>query len=139
MQKYQFLKLYKEGANQKSEILDGASKDLKNKIVESLNSFVERFIQNEKTQSNLNTTFDKLIKCEHNVLTVPYFSILENINFCIEVEMSREQSIKESNFKFCEKKFSEILENGINHSEPINRLQYQNRIILNDNQLEKSD
>jgi hypothetical protein len=69
---------------------------------------------------------------EYNTLTIPYFYILENINLCIEVEMSEDIVLKEKNQKFGETKFSQILESGISKLEPINRFSISEKQFLKD-------
>jgi len=122
MKRYKLLEMFKEGSSKKPEFLDNVASDFKKMIIDFITeNYFNENIKSEKTKQKLTKILESNIKSEYNTLTIPYFQILENINLCIEVEMSETQSIFESNQKFGERKFSEIMASGIDKSEPINR------------------
>ena len=116
-----------------ANFLDQVSKEFKTELVNFIyEKFIEKNVVDNNTRSKLKTNISKFIKNEYNTLSLPYFYILESINLCVEVEMSeRHQNFYDSK-KFGERKFSEILENGVDFIEPINRFAISEKKFSND-------
>ncbi len=109
--------------NKKTPIyLESVSKKFKSLLVKYIKEeYIDNILNDPFTKEKLSENISKFIKTEYNSVDVPYFYILESLNLCVEVEMSQNQTTIEKNKKFAEKKFSEILEKGMDFVEPIKR------------------
>jgi hypothetical protein len=125
MNKFKILESYKNQTPTKSSqvnFLDGVTREFKSFIIESVKSnFLKKYLKDEKTIKKFCENLDKQIRLDCNSMNIPYFHILENLNLCVEVEMSQDQILFEDSQVFGKKKFSDILESGIQTSIPINR------------------
>jgi hypothetical protein len=125
MNNFKLLESYKNQTPIKSsnvDFLDGVTKEFKSLIIEGVkNNFLSKYLKDEKVIKKLCENLNKQIGLDYNSMTIPYFHILENLNLCVEVEMSQDQILFEDNQKFGQKKFTDILESGIERPTPINR------------------
>lgn len=131
MERYRSLATYKSNENKNAKYLEVVTKEFKEKITEFISeSFVEDSINDEITKKTIIKNIKKIVKEEYNTLEIPYFYILENINLCVEVEMSKNLMIQESSKKFAETKFSDILNGGVQKFEPIKRFAISEKKFL---------
>lgn len=125
MNKFKILESYKNQSPTKLnrvDFLDGVTKEFKSLIIEDVKSnFLTKYLKDEKTIKKFCENLHKQIRLDYNSINIPYFHILENLNLCIEVEMSQDQILFEDSQVFGKKKFTDILESGIETSVPINR------------------
>lgn len=114
-----------------SKKLDDVSKEFKKLIINFINEqFVQKKINDENTRNQIVKNIDKLIVLEYNTLKIPYYHILENLNLCIEVESSDRLVNESRNESFGKYKFTEILENGFEKKETIDRFSIKESIFL---------
>jgi hypothetical protein len=122
MKSSKILESYRNGYLLNAEELDKVPREFKIVLIDFLKEkYLDNNLKNKKSIEKLSDIFGKKIINEHNTMKVPYFDVLENINLCIEVEMSDQIVEEEGSQKFGETKFSQILESGISTSNPINR------------------
>lgn len=116
------LKQYLKETKKSSQFLDQVTKEFKYETIRFINeNFILPNINDSKVSKQLTSNLDKFIKEEFNTLDVPHYQILENINLCIEVEIRKNLKSKIDSQKFGETKFSQILENGIQKYESVNK------------------
>jgi len=122
MKKFSLLEKYGQTNDKNANYLDSVAVEFKERIVEHIkSSFIKANVSDDKSIERLVKKFNNLIIVEYNTVTVPYFYILENLNLCVEVEMSNNITEFENNKKFLEKKFSDILENGLDSPKIVRR------------------
>lgn len=113
------------------DFLDKVALEFKKELIKNINQdIIQENIDDKKTIEKLNTLLNKFVKNEFNVLEVPYFEILENINLCVEVEMSEKAVNKQNSQRFGEVKFSQIMVNGIEQSMPVKRFAISEKLFL---------
>jgi len=131
MNKFSLLEKYGQINDKNSNYLDSVAVEFKEKIVEHIKvNFMQGNVTDDKSIERLVKKFNNLVSVEYNTVTVPYFYILENLNLCVEVEMSNNVTEFEKNQKFLEKKFSDILQNGIESPTPIKRSAISEKKLL---------
>jgi hypothetical protein len=124
------LQEYISEKNSNPNFLDKVAKEFSFEIINYINEeFIDSKISDSSTKKRLKDNISKLIKREYNTLSVPYFYILENINLCVEVEMSERQIKEDNSQKFGDVKFTQILENGMQKSEPIRRFDISEKVF----------
>lgn len=127
------LESYIDRKDLNSDLLDGVATDFKKLLIDYINEeYLSKKIQSDSTRNRVSKNIDGLIKQEHNSIKVPYYHILENINLCIEVEMSHKVVNEEKTETFGKYKFSQILESGFNERGLINRFEIDELVFLND-------
>ena len=132
MKDYNLLESYRDNSINQPNELDKVAKIFKKFVIKHIeNKFVNENITDEKIKMRFVKNLNSYIKEEYNTLEIKYYEILENLNLCIEVEMSNQQVIQESNLKFAETKFSEIMINGLNSPTPINRFALSEKLFVN--------
>ena len=132
MKDYNLLESYRDNSINQPNELDKVAKIFKKFVIKHIeNKFVNENITDEKIKMRFVKNLNSYIKEEYNTLEIKYYEILENLNLCIEVEMSNQQVIQESNLKFAETKFSEIMINGFNSPTPINRFALSEKLFVN--------
>ena len=108
--------------NKSVQLLENVTKEFSIMLVETIrNEFLKTNLKDQKTIDRLSRKILKDLKIDSNEIKVPYFDILENLNLCIEVEMSGNQVSFLESQKFGETKFTDILERGMDTPEPIKR------------------
>jgi hypothetical protein len=113
------LKLYLNESKKNSSFLDEVTQEFKKETIRFINDkFINPNIKDIQTAEKLGSNLNKFIKDEFNTLVIPHYQILENINLCIELEIRKKIQSKIDSQKFGEKKFTEILENGLQRFEP---------------------
>ncbi len=124
------LQEYISEKNSNPNFLDKVAKEFSSEIINFINEqFIEPNISDLSTKKRLKDNISKFIKREYNTVNVPYFYILENINLCVEVEMSEKQIENDKSKKFGDVKFTQILENGMQKSEPIKRFAISEKLF----------
>jgi hypothetical protein len=127
------LETYSVGTSMDTKTLDLITNEFKDLIIEIIyEKYLLTKISDQKTRDVLRKNISKLITQEHNTLTIHHYNILENLNLCIEVEMSDKIVKNESNDTFGKYKFSDILERGISEKEQINRFEISESKFLTD-------
>lgn len=120
MKNYIYLSNYKINEEKNPTILDNVAKDFKNYLSEKIKKEFLSPNLNERTVNRIQKNIINGIKVEHNTVNIPYYQILENINMCIELENIITETNKITQTKIGEKKFSEIIQNGIDRKVIVN-------------------
>lgn len=131
MKTSKLLESYKKREITEPNQLDLVSREFKNIFIDFIEkTYLSTNISNQHIVEKLRSKFGSLIKVEYNTISIPYYYLLENINLCVEVEMSNDISNREQQKKFGKVKFSEILESGIQKLPKIKRFANSEEIFV---------